>query len=100
YEVNLYVVDSASCTVPGAAAVNFTINYTDTVGAKVAAVPLQTNAGTTAIDLALGTGVNFGSGEFIFWSQGTTSIFLNETTTNCSTGTAAGTVMAEVRRLN
>lgn len=100
YEVNLYVVDTASCSGAGSAGVSFNVAYTDTVGLRSAPVPLQTSSGTRVTTMPLGTGSNFASGSFIFWSQGTTTLTLSETSVACTTGTAAGTVYAEFRRLN
>jgi hypothetical protein len=81
-----YLDSTSSCSSPGSAAVSLTVMWTDETSTKSFELPLSGTGVKDGEFLPLGSGSNFGSGEFSFWSAEGTDISYTTSYLGCASG--------------
>lgn len=101
YQVNIYIVSTATCSLAGPAVIAPTLSWTDDSGAKSGqAVPMAVLGGVTLLtSLVLGTTTGNATASVNLWSTGAQPIQYAVSYTGCTTGTGTYSVRIAVIRL-
>lgn len=94
------VSSSATCASATGASIQFTLTWTDDVGAKTAIIPLIVNGGTSlSAIMPLGDTTTWGHGVLKFYNGAPSNISISSSYSPCNTGTAFYNWDAEVVQL-